>query len=255
MFDATGHNNGRVKSTIDGIVGETVNYTYDGLNRLTLAETSGSGGWGQSFTYDGFGNMTAKTATKGSGVPSFSTTINPATNGGPTSYAPGIPDTTDVENRLFGASGGATYTYDQANKRVLVRTNPLGGGSPHNGTWDFAFYGIGGKRLVTMSCVWHTHGNDPDTFDCANKYDVYFGGKMVKSKDVVVVTDRLGSVRANGNSETFAYYPYGEERGTTAENREKFGTYVRDWSGIPGDPPKDYADQRYYGVGTGRLRV
>ncbi|MBS1856789.1 MAG: hypothetical protein JST11_15580, partial [Acidobacteria bacterium] len=45
----------------------------------------------------------------------------------------------------------------------------------------------------------------------------------------------------------FAYYPYGEERGTSAEGREKFGTYMRDSSGL------DYADQRYYGVGTGRF--
>jgi RHS repeat-associated protein len=64
---------------------------------------------------------------------------------------------------------------------------------------------------------------------------------------VTVVTDRLGSVRANGNGERFAYYPYGEERGTSANGREKFGTYTRDSSGL------DYADQRYYGVGTGRF--
>src|SRR5205809_7296843 len=43
------------------------------------------------------------------------------------------------------------------------------------------------------------------------------------------------------------YYPYGEERTSTADGREKFGTYVRDSS------TQDYADQRYYGVGTGRF--
>jgi YD repeat-containing protein len=78
---AAGANNGRITSSIDGVVGETANYTYDALNRLTLAETAGSGGWGQSFTYDGFGNLTAKAATKGTGVPTFTATINPATNG------------------------------------------------------------------------------------------------------------------------------------------------------------------------------
>ena len=44
-----------------------------------------------------------------------------------------------------------------------------------------------------------------------------------------------------------AYYPYGEERTSTSDNREKFGTYVRDSVG------QDYADQRYYGTGTGRF--
>ena len=34
---------------------------------------------------------------------------------------------------------------------------------------------------------------------CTSAYNVYFGGKLVKGKDGVVVTDRLGSVRANGN--------------------------------------------------------
>jgi RHS repeat-associated protein len=80
-------------------------------------------------------------------------------------------------------------------------------------------------------------------------YNVYFGGKLVLSKGVVVVTDRLGSVRSSGGapSEQISYFPYGEERTTTADNREKFGTYMRD------NPGQDYADQRYYAVGMGRF--
>src|SRR5205823_3638594 len=35
----------------------------------------------------------------------------------------------------------------------------------------------------------------------------------------------------------------------TADGREKFGTYTRD------NPGQDYADQRYYGVGTGRFNT
>jgi RHS repeat-associated protein len=60
-----------------------------------------------------------------------------------------------------------------------------------------------------------------------------------------VVTDRLGSVRANTQGEKFAYFPYGEERTTTPDGREKFGTYFRDGVG------QDYAVARYYGSGTG----
>jgi RHS repeat-associated protein len=71
----------------------------------------------------------------------------------------------------------------------------------------------------------------------------------VKSKGVVVATDRLGSVRANSSGESFRYYPYGEDRTATPDNREKFGTYTRD------NPSQDYADQRYYGVGTGRFNT
>ena len=59
-------------------------------------------------------------------------------------------------------------------------------------------------------------------------------------------------MRANADGQKFAYYPYGEEKaaGTAIpDGREKFGTYVRD------SPTVDYADQRYYGVGTGRFNV
>jgi hypothetical protein len=83
---------------------------------------------------------------------------------------------------------------------------------------------------------------------CGNPvYNVYFKGKLVKSKGVVVVTDRPGSVRRNANGETFSYYPYGEERTSTADNREKFATYMRD------NPVQDYADQRYYGPRDGEI--
>jgi YD repeat-containing protein len=48
------------------------------LGQLTAASTAGPQ-WGLSFTYDGFGNRTAQTLTKGSG-PTSSLTINPANN-------------------------------------------------------------------------------------------------------------------------------------------------------------------------------
>ena len=77
--------------------------------------------------------------------------------------------------------------------------------------------------------------------------NVYFGGKLLVSNGVAVATDRLGSVRANAQGEKFRYYPYGEERTSTVNGRDKFGTYFRDLTGM------DYADQRYYAPGTGRF--
>jgi hypothetical protein len=116
---------------------------------------------------------------------------------------------------------------------------------------EYYVYGIGGQKLVTVSCGYHTYNQGtPDeytVFECVNANNVYFGGKLVMSKGVAVATDRLGTVRGNSTGERFAYYPYGEERGTSADGREKFGTYTRDSVG------QDYADQRYYAVGTGRF--
>jgi RHS repeat-associated protein len=44
-----------------------------------------------------------------------------------------------------------------------------------------------------------------------------------------------------------SYFPYGEERTSTPDGTEKFGTYYRD------GPGQDYAQQRYYNNGTGRF--
>ena len=76
-YSAT-QNNGQITQQTDGISGEQVSYTYDNLNRLITAATTSSA-WGLSFSYDGFGNRTGSSVTKGSG-PNWSVAINPATN-------------------------------------------------------------------------------------------------------------------------------------------------------------------------------
>jgi len=75
---AAGANNGRITSSVDGIIGEMVNYTYDSLNRLSSALATNNA-WGQGFGYDGFGNLTSKTALAGS-VPTLSMSFDPLTN-------------------------------------------------------------------------------------------------------------------------------------------------------------------------------
>ena len=77
MYTA-GQNNGRIVQSVDGVAGETVNYTYDALNRLATAGTT-NGTWGQAFAYDGFGNLTGKTVTQGS-APTLSVSFDPVTN-------------------------------------------------------------------------------------------------------------------------------------------------------------------------------
>jgi YD repeat-containing protein len=57
--------------------GETVNYTYDVLNRLIAAQAS-SNSWGNAYSYDGFGKLTGKTVTAES-APSFWVSYDPAT--------------------------------------------------------------------------------------------------------------------------------------------------------------------------------
>ncbi len=69
-------NNGRINSQLNMNSGEQVFYYYDSLNRLTEAITSAASDqtnppWGDTYTYDGFGNLYQKTVIKGS-APSLS---------------------------------------------------------------------------------------------------------------------------------------------------------------------------------------
>jgi YD repeat-containing protein len=58
-----------------------VSYTYDSLNRLIAAATTNPTGvqWSESYTYDGFGNLTSKVSSMGtSSSPQVDSTTNRA---------------------------------------------------------------------------------------------------------------------------------------------------------------------------------
>ena len=158
-----------------------------------------------------------------------------------------------VENKMNSQTsqwypyGETLFAYDPWGKRVMKETNP----DPYNyegednPSWEFYFYGIDGKRLVTMDCS-NPNGNPLPSCWVVGE-NIYFKKKMLVSNGVNVVTDRLGTVRANTQGESFAYFPYGEERTSTVDGRDKFATYFRDGVG------QDYADQRYYNGTLGRF--
>ena len=191
------------------------------VRRVESADEAGAtnGTWGQAFTYDGFGNLTAKTATQGS-APTLSVSFDPATN------------------RQYGVSYDANGnrrgrgTYDVENRVIVdavgdVRVRSRGEAGEEE------LRDVGGVLLLRDRGAEAGDAGVPGWWRAGGRvrrpqYNVYFGGKLVKSKGVVVVTDRLGSVRANSNGERMTYYPYGEEKTSTADGREKFGTYTRD---------------------------
>ena len=222
----TGHNNGRVTQTIDGVLGETVNYQYDYLHRLTAA-TATNNAWGEAYSYDGFGNLTAKTPTVGS-APTFSGSAGSNAQNG------ALGGQWDVENRPM-TQGSTFYVYDPWGRRIWKQWTGQTGANE----CEAYFYGATGQKLESYSCEYTP--NTIDWFTTLEGINTYFGGKMLSEKGVAVLTDRLGSVRANSNGESFSYFPWGEERGTgTADGRTKFAGYYRD---LPG---QDYANARYY---------
>ena len=94
-------------------LGYSISYTYDALKRLSSATAST---WTQSYSYDGFGNLTGKTVPAGSAEPVF-------------------PGVNSAKNHLLGA------TYDLNGNTTAVNTFGLtyGGGEP---------VGIGQERVV-----------------------------------------------------------------------------------------------------------
>ncbi|MEQ1884082.1 MAG: RHS repeat-associated core domain-containing protein [Bryobacteraceae bacterium] len=248
-YPSAGSNNGKLASQTDVLSGEQVVYTYDSLNRLATAQTADNPSvtqWGQSYTYDGFGNLTDQDVIKGS-VPTMHVVYSASTNRqtGDTADLNGNIGSGylyDIENRLLrpGASSTVQYGYDAGNKRVW---------RGDTGVDEFAFF-AGNQKLATYTLA----VSGTSVRHQLTSTNVYFGGRMIAkgaynsggTNDKVTLTsiaqDRLGSM--NGK-----FYPYGQERpSATSNDKEKFTGYYRDAStGL------DYADQRYHQAGVGRF--
>jgi len=242
VYSAT-QNNGQISQSIDTVSGETIDYTYDSLNRLITAATTGPQ-WGLSFTYDGFGNRTNQTVTKGSG-PSNTVAISGTTNrittagygydsnGNMTTMPYGSGSMTltyDIENRLTQAvntNGTELYSYDSGNRRVYQKLA--------SGTEQVFFYGVNGDRLKTYQLLANNQFSVTHT-------NIYFAGRLLRQDSTTTFIDRLGSVR-----NTSRFYPYGEEQGS-GTIPDKFATYYRD-----SNTGLDYAQNRYYSSSLGRF--
>jgi RHS repeat-associated protein len=241
---STTQNNGQITQAIDSVSGETVDYTYDSLNRLITAATTGPQ-WGLSFSYDGFGNRLSQTVTKGS-APASSLSINTVTNrisssgyaydsnGNLTTmpFAAGSMTLSyDIENRLIqavNANGTERYGYGPDNRRVYQKLP--------NGQERLHFYGINGDRL-------RTYGLQSGEDFQGSTPNLYFVGRPIWQDSATPLLDRLGSNRTGKR-----YYPFGEEQVATPNDKDKFATYFRDSStGL------DYAMNRYYGSNMGRF--
>ncbi len=256
-YSAT-QNNGQITSSVDGVTGETVTYQYDALKRL--ASASGKN-WGETYFYDGYGNLTNMLPTGTAGAPSLNLTValdanNVPTNrinatgvgydanGNQTQGFAGYTFTYDVANRVTAVSGTGTaaYGYDSDNRRIYSRSA--------SGAETICFYGVDGKKLAAYTPGIITYGGFPEVQLSMQTYNVYFLGKLIYAEGNSVQTDRLGSVRSGGPSGLGyqAQYPYGVEYTLTANDREKYATYTRDSAtGL------DYAMNRYYASQWGRF--
>jgi len=264
-YSAT-QNNGKITGQTDYVTGETLVYAYDALNRLASAAAT-SNSWGQSYGYDGFGNLTDQTVTAGT-APSMHTVYSASTNRqgdcadangniGSTSASFCSPYTYDVENRIVSVPGQlyqqyTNYAYAPGNKRVWRGTTTQNQSGLGSLTLDeITFWSVTGQKLATYNVTgdpsvvyfWDNYDNAPTpavTVAVATS-NYYFGGKLIKNANGYIGSDRLGSMGK--------FYPWGQEKpSATTNGTEKFTGYFRD-----AETGLDYADQRYHQPGMGRF--
>jgi RHS repeat-associated protein len=241
----------------------TQNFTYDVLNRIASAQTSGPQ-WGETFTIDPWGNLTNETgisgktyteglnaapATNQNQLPGFGyDPVGNMTKNGGTTYI------YDDENRLIWTTGGYRYLYDGDGNRVeKCVAGSASTPCPTSGTnGTLHWMGIGTAAL-----------NESDLSGNILEQYVFFGGQRVARRDVSTNTvhyyfsDHLGTHTVVENATGTAceqdidYYPYGGQENDYCPNvaqHYKFNGKERDSeSGL------DNFGKRYFGSSLGRF--
>jgi RHS repeat-associated protein len=259
-------NNGNILNITDNIVADrSVNYTYDGMNRIASAQSTGSDcsvvpsnplitkNWGNSYLIDPWGNLTKKPVTK---CQSDSLDVTATANNQLNSVGLGL--SYDAAGNLK-TNAGVTYTYDAENRILTigsiayvydgdgVRVKKSGGSAAPRLYW--------GESFTAGPIV------ESDLSGTLNEEYIYFGGKRIARRDLpsgavhYYFSDHLNSTNlvysSSGTLEEESYFgPYGEARDYTigSQNHFKFTGKERDTeSGL------DYFGARHYGNSLGRF--
>ena len=225
QYDAAGN----VTKIVDGVNSETVDYTYDDLDRLLTASVP----TGESFAYDTIGNMTAKAGT----TLDYGTTSpkHAVKSHGTTAY-------TYDANGSMTARGTQTTKYDPEQRPILVQD----GTSIHRAAYDGD--GVRRKRDDSNGTVHYLGGYERKLAGGANSSDTvtkYYSASLgAMSRPVAfrrggtlhwVGADHLGgTIRVLNDSFTaldgMRYKPYGEDRdaGTSLNTDRKFTGQTED---------------------------
>jgi RHS repeat-associated protein len=251
-------NNGNVTSIANNRdTTRSQSFTYDALNRIAAAQTSSTFStspqhcWGESFTYDAWGNLltiggatgyTGCSQESGFNFTNLTTTKNQISGygydaAGNMTSVPGIATYTyNAENQLV-TTAGVTYTYDGDGKRVQKSSGKL---------------------------YWYGMGSDPITESDAsgnitNEY-IFFVDKRIAKRDSTgnvdyYFADHLGTARVVTNSagtvlDDSDFYAFGGERAylSSSGNNYKFTSKERD-----SESGNDDFEARYYGSNFGRF--
>ena len=233
-------NNGKIAAITDNLdSSKSISYTYDELNRLATAATSGPD-WGLSWSYDRYGNRLSQNVTKGT-APSNSLSINSANNRVSTWTYDAVGNVTndgrntyayDAENRVISINNGATtYTYGAGSSRLTKTTG---------GTTTRYYFGVAEKTNSSWTKI--QVGIPGGTVEWDN------GTILFKSNDQLgtprIITNASGALI--GQTDLFPYGEVWSETGT--QTKYKFSGKERD-----AESGNDYFGERYLNNTAGRF--
>src|SRR5262249_21321441 len=188
--------------------------------------TSGADCWGQSFSYDRYGNLGSITVTK-CAAPSLSLVFNGNNQVSSSGFAfdaagnlsgNGSTVYTWTAEDQLASTAGVSYTYDGDGRRVMKSSGTL------------YWYGRDGEILA-----------ESDLSGTVKSEYIFFAGRRLARRDpgtgntYYYVTDHLGSTKLMTNAagtvvEESEFYPFGTERVITdgLDNNYKFNSLERD---------------------------
>lgn len=257
-------NNGNIQLDTDGNrAAYTATYKYDTLNRLLSGQSTT---WGDSYTYDPFGNLYKKIplgSGYGENLNASPTPQNQLSgigvsydaNGQVTQDNLGMQYSYDSEGRIATA-GSWTYSYDGDGSRVLRS----GGGSLGNTYWYNPNGTVSDEQSINLA--------PGHTWPAYLYRNIYFDGNLLVkvgftpsvNPSYMLLPDQIGSTRISFNATTNPpnitgshqtdYYPFGGYVATPTDPtiQQRFTGKERD-----SESGNDYFGARYYGSSTGRF--
>src|SRR6185437_12340972 len=202
---------------LHAITGLTLSYNYDATNRLaTMTEGTPTGAAFANFQYDARGNQTQSNVV-------FTST----------------PHTFDAKNQMLQIPGVATYSYDEAGRRIKKVLA--------NGQVSYFFYSQAGQLMYEYNAA---TGQATDY--------LYLNGKLIAryvpgQNPTYLLTDRLGTpVRETDPSgaltQSFSYRPFGGLYSGVSQQQPGYTGHVYD-----PESSLSYMQARYYDPGEGRF--
>jgi RHS repeat-associated protein len=256
----TGSNNGQITGITDSVdTGRSSNYTYDALNRLASAATTGSAAypaWGLSWTYDRYGNATNQTQKAGS-PPYYNLMVTSSTN-----HITGTPYAYDTNGNMTN-DGYNILVYD-ANNRTLSATNVS-----TSGAYTYDGHDMRVKKCLpncttpTSSTVYIFQGSkviaeyDNGAAPSAPSREYVFGGSSLLAKidpsgtkyyHQDHISNRLVTSSTGATLAQMGHFPFGESWYDATSDKLLFTTYERD-----AESGNDYAIARSYMNRLGRF--